>query len=111
MKTQHYLVTQTTSFFDPHGTPDEGGTVKFVSDDPHYALLNKDDYFNGDPVENYYPTPDETFEDYLKNEIQDEDNLYGEDGYNCEVQSFSVKKISAKKAEEYKKIIDAYDKL
>lgn len=96
---QHYLVTKTTYFVDPHGTPDEGGVEKTIS-------TNLEDDFGF------------TFEEWRKNkdsywdcdEWTDEPSG-SEDGYNSECESFSIKKITAEDAKKYSDIIKAYNKL
>lgn len=91
-----YLVTKTTYFVDPHGSPDEGGVEKFITDNPYYLQFN---------------TPDDKFVQH--DELVDADDLRGsEDGYNSEVYSYSVREITDQKEIDYTNLIlDAYKKL
>lgn len=111
---QDYLVIETTFFFDAHGCPDEGGSIKFVSDNPIYGKLNPNAYYNGwsidETSEDDFKTEEELLA-FLKEEERDGDNLWAEDSYNCEVVKYTVKKITIKEALELMDIIEAYDNI
>jgi hypothetical protein len=88
----YYLVIKDQIFVDPHGSPDEGGSEKFITEKDYYLKLDGNYTCGGDIVE--------------------EEDLQGsEDGYNSEYEYYTVKEITAEQAEEYKNIIDAYNSL
>ena len=106
-----FLVTQTTYFFDPHGTPDEGGTYKFITENPVYEHVNPEHYFFSDTVEDCDSDDPLEILAFLEENKSNEDNLYGEDGYNCEAVQYEVQKISDEQAADYQSIIDAYNSI
>ena len=80
-----YLITETKIFVDPHGDQDEGGVIKFISTE-------------GDK--------------YLEMNPDDDEELYGsEDGYNSTYRFYDVREITLEQAEDYQRILDAYNKL
>ena len=80
-----YLITETKIFVDPHGEQDDGGTIKFISTEgDKYLEMNPDD---------------------------DEELCGSEDGYNSTYTYYDVREITPEQAEEYKKIIEDYNKL
>ena len=48
MSKKYVLVIEETDFYDPHGTPDSGGTYKFVSDEDEYTSLEEGKIYNDD---------------------------------------------------------------
>jgi len=92
---KYYLVHENTFFYDPHGTPDNGGSRTFVSKEKFYKDLK----------------PGVCYEDD-GNVFNDEENeYYAEDGYNCEVTTFTFQIITEEQYKEYDKIINDYNKL
>lgn len=105
---QNYLITQTNYFFDPHGTPDEGGTIKFISNNPNWGKINQKLYYCNEEI----PEPDEQeIKEWMKENGNNGDDLYGEDGYNCERVKYSVKIINKLNSKKYQKIIEDYNNL
>ena len=101
-----YLVVYTeTDFYDPHGTPDSGGSSKSVE-----IIKNGDWKYSG-----YTDQNDEPFKDgvsYNDDGVpteEDDREYYGEDGYNCEVTSTTIRRISKEEYDKIKAIIEAYD--
>jgi hypothetical protein len=90
-----YLVVETTYFVDPHGTPDEGGTKKFITEKEWYAKMD---------------TPEGMY--YQGDEFVEEDDLNAnEDGYNSEVYHYSVKELTPEEAKRAQDIINWYNEL
>jgi hypothetical protein len=109
-----YLVVYTeTEFYDPHGTPDHGGTDKSVciiengdwSENGEF-ITYKEDEEEGTPF-----IPGVEYNDEGISREDDDREYYGEDGYNCEVTWRSIKIITKEEYDEYEKIIEAYEKI
>lgn len=83
-------------FYDGHGEPDFGGETKYVTSDPRFHKLD----------------PSKTYNDDLE-EVDDEENedLYAEDGYNCERSELNFREITEEQAKVYEKIIADYNAL
>ena len=92
-----YLVVKTTYFVDPHGTPDEGQTEKFITEDPRYLkYVHEDDdmYYDGD------------------GEFTHEGDLRGsEDGYNRKTHQYSVRELNETEAKAAQLFINMYKEL
>lgn len=86
------LVKKSLFFIDPHGSMDNGGVEKFVTQDLQYLELN---------------------EKYLQyGEIKEKKKLArAEDGYNAEAAYFEVKEISDEQYLEFGNIIKAFKDL
>jgi len=108
-----YFVAQHTSFFDPHGTGDDGGTKYFISTDRMYLIASRmDGYFGGLTYYSSQPTDtDADLEKWLSEEMYSEDSLYGQDGYNCEASSYQCVEVTDEQAAEIQKVLDAYKSL
>lgn len=104
-----YLIKRTNWFVDPHGTPDEAGEKKYISDNSRYALLetNKLYYRHVEEIMDY-ETDEEFKEELVGAEAED---ARAEDGYNCEVHSFKVTEISDEEADRIEKIIYEYESI
>jgi hypothetical protein len=88
-----FLVTQTTYFVDPHGSPDKGGIKKFITDSDWYKTTPEGKYLDG--------------EEYV-----DEDDLRGsEDGYNSQAYKYTVRKLDPSEVEHIQTVISAYENL
>lgn len=108
-----YLVVYTeTEFYDPHGTPDGGGSTKDLEiiengdweANGYYLSYDKDD--NATPYE-----PGVSYNEEGISRENDDTEYSGEDGYNCEVIWTSIRIITKEKYDEYKKIIEDYNKI
>lgn len=111
---KYYLVIVTTDFFDPHGSPDEGGVVKFVTTNERYAQLNPEAYYSSWDVNTLVDKtdmPDEDFIKTIKESEYDPEYLQAEDGYNLQVQSYVVKEITEEQFKHFDYIINEYNKL
>lgn len=96
MSKKYYLIKTNTCFYDPHGSPDEGGsTVKTEHTDKYNDLDLSKTYTNMDGLR--------VFED------GDDDEWYSEDGYNYDVDFLEIKEISKEEYLTYTKIIDQYN--
>ena len=98
MSKKYYLVKTDTSFYDPHGTPDNGGTkieVKYT--DKYNDLDLSKIYTNMDGIK--------VFED------GDDKDWYSQDGYNYEVDFLEIKEITKEEFDNYEKIINNYNNL
>lgn len=112
----YVLVEVTTYFYDPHGTPDEGGTVKYVDviengdweEDGQYFSYNDidDDENPGTPY-----VPGVSYNDDGISENDDDREYYSEDGYNCEKNWTRIKIITKEEYDKFKYIIDEYEKI
>lgn len=121
---KYYLVKESTYFYDAHGTPDSGGTSKYVMEadetsgitidgtyiDYHsYSNYLDNKYYDSDQDEN---EDEYDFEFYLKpddyNKIMD---FYAQDSYNCEQTELDIKEITKEEYNRYEKIINEYDKI
>lgn len=110
---KHFLVTVITDFFDPHGSPDQGGVQKFVTQNGRYALLNPNAYYRDWDVNTLVKDDEMSDEDFLKSIKEaeyDSDYLQAEDGYNLDVQSYVVKEITEEQAKHFEYIINEYNK-
>lgn len=98
MKEKYYLVKVQQLFYDPHGSPDKGQLIKFVTTDDIYLEKIDDLFWDSD------------LEDKLKkNQIKD---LAAEDGYNLDVyECVSVKRITKEQYNNYKEILENYERL
>lgn len=101
----YLLVKVETEFYDPHGSPDDGGTVKFVE-----KIESQEDWWYNDQHGNPY-ADGETYNDEGVLRDEDDTEYYGEDGYNCEVEWTSINYITEEQYNEYKEIIEKYDNL
>lgn len=110
-----YLVVYTeTEFYDPHGTPDDGGSTKHLDivengdwhEDGQYITYKDDNDEKGSPF-----VPGVEYNDEGVSREDDDREYYGEDGYNCEVTWTSIKIITKEQYDEYSKIIEAYEKI
>jgi len=111
---KYYLVIVTTDFFDPHGSPDEGGVVKFVTTNERYTQLNPNAYYIHWEVKALADKTDMSDEDFIetiKESEYDPDCLSAEDGYNLEVQSYIVKEITEEQYKHFDYIINEYNKI
>ena len=110
-----YLVVYTeTEFYDPHGSPDDGGSTKsldiieggdWVADGQYISYENEDDE-DGTPFE-----PGVAYNDEGISAENNDREYRGEDGYNCEVTWTTIKIITKEEYDEYEKILEAYDKI
>ena len=109
---KYFLIKEHQTFFDSRGSGDDGETRKFVTTDERYLLLGDSYYFDNNII-NYLEEnmSEKDIIEYLKDEASDEDNLAGQDGYNCEVYTFDIKEISESEYNEYQKVIDNYNKI
>lgn len=110
---KHFLVTVITDFFDPHGSPDQGGVEKFVTQNGRYALLNPNAYYPEWDVNALVENDKMSDEEFLKSIKKAEYNrnyLHAEDGYNLYVQSYVVKEITEEQAKHFEYIINEYNK-
>ena len=93
---KYYLKKTQQLFWDPHGSPDEGGkTVK---------VLTSEDF------KSFEPDTNECYGDDGEIITGEEEN-YGEDGYNCETNEHHYAEITKEEYDKYKVIIKEYDKL
>jgi hypothetical protein len=110
-----YLVVYTqTQFYDPHGTPDQGGYFKDLDIIKDGDWEKDDTYISYEKEDDEKGTPFEEGVWYNDNGISSEndDREYrAEDGYNCPVTWTSIKIITKKEYDEYSKIIKAYKKI
>jgi hypothetical protein len=114
-----FLVKKTTYFIDPHGTPDEGGVEKFITDSIIYKYTDPDLYYSDSfPTRNFQTVKgnivnytEANFKEMLANSAIDEDNMYAEDGYNYRVSGYEVVEITNERAKELQHIIDSYSSI
>ena len=102
----YYLIKEITTFYDPHGTGDEGGKSLSVNrDHAEYGNCKEG-------VELIYNEYDEDApEGWTEPTSNMEENWFGEDGYNCQIETIIVKKISEEEYKAYENIIHEYEKL
>jgi hypothetical protein len=113
---KYYFVREYQYFVDPHGTPDEGGTKKFISQNPLFGFIDNDEdlyYPKIDQVDYLWDTRSiEKQEKYMKGLGTEEEDLQSpEDGYNMEYYCYYVQEITEEQVGEYQEIIDRYNKL
>lgn len=96
MKTEkrYFLVQSSDEFYDGHGCPDSGAT--------RFEVTSSKEYYDLDPTKIY--------NDDLE-EIDEDEEHYEQDGYNCCVTTISFKEITAAEAVKFEKIIKDYEKL
>lgn len=116
---KYYLKIATTYFYDPHGTPDEGGIEKSVlTEDDLSGVTIDGEYIDNQAYNNYL---------YYKNKENEEVNEFdyfltpddyeeimefsGEDGYNCEEITYTFKEITKEQYLDYLEIIDKYNNI
>jgi len=110
---KYYLKTTVTQFYDPHGSPDTGGVKKEVIEfDPKFMKDYDDDYSKWEERVWYVEAPYEwkTDDDCIKKE-DDPTHHYGQDGYNCKVDSYMIKEITEEESLRAAKIISDYNSL
>ena len=91
---KHYLVEETTYFYDGHGDPDAGATV---------LSIEFTDRFNDlDPTKEY--------DDDLQ-EVDEDSDMSAEDGYNCTQTIVSFREVDETEAARLKSIIEEYSKI
>jgi len=110
----NYFVKRTDYFFDGHGTDDKGQILKFVTNQRIYSFLDPKKYYiaaNFSEMDEEFEN-DEKIKEWLEDVVvEDEENLYAQDGYNMNASLFEVREITDKDAEEIKLIIEKYDRL
>jgi hypothetical protein len=93
---KYYLIKEETSFYDGHGTPDDGGTTIKVEYTSEYNDLDLSQLYSEDL---------EVLED-------DYDEDFSEaDGYNYDFTTLQIKEISLSEYEEYKEVINTYTEI
>ncbi len=98
MNKKYYLVKTDTSFYDPHGSADNGGSVIKVEYTDKYNNLDLSKiYTNRDGIK--------VFED------GDDEDWYAEDGYNYEVDFLKIKEITGEEYDNYNFTINEYNNL
>jgi len=110
------LVIETEYFFDGHGTPDEGNTSKFITDQRIYDYIDTDKYyysyefryFKNEQLDKM--SEEEIVENVKDLEVKDE-YLHEQDGYNCSASTYVIKKVSDEEAERIQNIINEYNKI
>ncbi len=96
MSKRFFLVSEVTNFYDGHGSPDFGGERKYVSSNGEFDNLD----------------PSKTYNEDLEEVDEDEnEDLYSEDGYNCERIELDFREITEEQAIAYTKIINDYENL
>ena len=117
---KYYLRIATTYFYDPHGTPDEGGIQKSVlTEDDLPGVTIDGEYINSEAYNNYlYCKGDEENEedddfDYFltPDDYEKIMEFSGEDGYNCEETTYTFKEITQEQYLDYLEIIDKYNNI
>lgn len=91
---KYYLVIETKLFVNPHGEVDFGGMDKTVEFTDRFNDLDLSKTYNED-----------------LEEVDEEEYEGSEDGYNSEYTELNITEISEVQANEYKKIIEDYEKL
>ena len=91
---KHYLVEETTYFYDGHGVPEPGATVLSVE---------FTDRFNGLDTEKEY-------DDDLE-EVDEDQDMRSEDGYNRKQTIISFREVDEAEAIRLKSIIEEYSKI
>jgi len=91
-----YLVKETEYYVDPHGTPDEAGTRKYVVDNLKDAELDDID-------------PNEFYDDEMIPLNMEE--VAAQDGYNMTVWKYKFIELPDAKAELFNDIIEAYNQM
>ena len=115
---EYWLVREHQHFIDPHGTWDEtNANKKFITNDPIFEQI-QDTHCTGSYYDTHYfaegrrLTEEELEESWDLTPIKDAlENWSAEDGYNCQVITWDVTKITKEEADEYQKIIDQYKAL
>ena len=93
---KYYLMQSYQYFWDPHGTPDDGGRTVDV-------ITSKD-------LDGFEPKKGEFYDE--DNELTNEDDEnYGEDGYNCETNEYKYEEITKEEYDKYSVIITEYNNL
>ena len=92
---KYYLMQSHQYFWDPHGEPDSGGhTVNVITSEDLGFEPKNGSFYNED------------------NELTEEDDEhYGEDGYNCETNEYSYEEITKEEYDKYSVIITEYNNL
>ena len=103
----YYLVEDEKLFIDPHGSADDGGTLKYVvktERDIDTKLIYKESIHEYDmkySIDEIWTGGDEDEEEYEGSE----------DGYNMIYHRVKYVKLTDEKYKEYSKIIQDYNKL
>lgn len=102
-KQDEYVIVYTeTDFYDPHGSPDSGGSSKGIE------IIKNGDWENS----GYTDHNDEPYKDgvgYNDDGVpseEDDTEYYDEDGYNCEVTTTTIRRITKDEYEKYEAIIN-----
>lgn len=98
---KHYLLRTTTFFYDPHGTPDAGGTEFMITDSEDYPNIAMGVEYEEDHDEGGLKRWDE----------DEEDGHYAQDGYNCEVEVYQFKIIKEDDIPAIQETIENYSEL
>lgn len=93
---KYYLIKEEKSFYDGHGTPDDGGTIIQVKYTSEYNDLDLTKLYSED-LEILEDNYDEDFSEA--------------DGYNCDFTTLQIKEISISEYNSYKEIIDTYTEI
>jgi hypothetical protein len=91
---KHYLVDETTYYYDGHGDCDPGATVLSVEFTDRFNEL--------DPEKEY---------DVDLQEIDEDSDMRAEDGYNCTQTVLNFREIDEAEAIRLKSIIEEYSKI
>lgn len=93
---KYYLIKKEKSFYDGHGTPNNGGTTISVECTSKYDNLDLTQLYSED----------------LEILEEDFDQDFSEaDGYNCEFTTLQIKQISNSEYLQYSEIIDSYNEI
>jgi len=91
---KHYLVEETTYFYDGHGDPDTGATALSIEFTDRFNDLD----------------PEKEYDDDLQ-EVEDDSDMRAEDGYNCAQTIVSFREVDEVEAARLKSIIAEYSKI
>ena len=110
---QKYLVTQSKYFVDPHGDIDDGGKIKYISDNPIFGILDNERYYDNLSRDTYYKSLDvEEAKESLREDSYSKTELSGsEDGYNSVYYKYETIEIFEEHENEIEKIINEYNNL
>jgi len=108
---KYYLITEYTYYYDPHGSQDYGGVIKYVSNDAKW----NDEKKGVELFEKFWDNWNEETEtmesrEWLE-ELTGEEEWYGEDGYNCHKTSYIIKEINGSQYRIFDSMIKAYEAL
>lgn len=114
-KTKYVLGVQGTDFYDPHGSPDDGGSTLFVSSSSPFIDMKPGEYYYTE--DNIYRDLDEKSYHVIGEEEGERyttqtDEWYGEDGYNCQIEYTQIiREITEEEYHRFKKIIEDYQNI